>query len=237
MSDDFQNIRKKLLDITKKKVSESVSKDNMIINAISNVEELDKTINVLSGRLREWYALENPEVEDKIKDNEHLVSIVLDDSGEESIMGATFDEDDEKALKAMAVATSGLIQTKQFLLIYLEKTMKEFCPNVLGLAGVTIGARLLREAKSLRRMAILQSGTIQLLGAEKALFRHLRSGARSPKYGHIVNHPVVSNSKTVNRGKAARALADKLSMCARLDFFNGEYKADFYYDELKKKFN
>ena len=234
---DFKELRKRYLDLTKEKVKESVSKDLMIINAINNIEELEKSINVLAGRLREWFSLQNPELERAIDDNEEFINIAVKSEPQDSKMGAKFDEDDENAIKALAASGYGLIQTKTFLLLYLEKTMKELCPNVLALSGPTIGARLLREAGSLKRLASLQSSTVQLLGAEKALFRHIKTGARPPKYGHIINHPVIINAKKSDKGKASRALADKISIAARLDYFKGEFKGESLLEELKKKFN
>jgi nucleolar protein 56 len=232
----FEEIRRRSIESAKQKVKESVSRDQMVINAINNVEELDKSINVLSARLREWFALKNPELERHLTDNEEFVKVVLVSADEPTIMGAKLEEDDDHAIKAMAVAAQGLIETKYFLLLYLEKVMGQVCRNVLVLAGPTIGAKLLREAKSLKRLASLQSSTIQLLGAEKALFRHIKTGSRPPKYGYIVNHPVVTAAKKEDRGKAARALADKLSIAARLDYFKGEFLAESLLRDLEKRF-
>ncbi len=236
---DVQVLRKKAIDLAKSKVKESVSKDVMIINAINNIEEIDRTINVFASRLREWFMLKNPELENAVSDNEYFIKVVLseDPSLSDSVMGAVLDKDDEHAIKAVAAMSQGLVETKTFLLLYLEKTMNSYCRNVLVLAGATIGARLLRDAKSLKRLASLQSSTIQLLGAEKALFRHIKTGAKSPKYGHIVNHPLIINAKKDDKGKAARALADKLSVAARVDYFKGEFIADKYLADLKKRFN
>lgn len=183
--------------------------------------------------------IKNPELENAVSDNEYFIKVVLSDdsSVSDSVMGAVLDQDDEHAIKALAAIAQGLVETKTFLLLYLEKIMRAYCNNVLTLAGPTIGARLLREAKSLKRLASLQSSTIQLLGAEKALFRHIKTGAKSPKYGHIVNHPVIINAKKDDKGKAARALADKLSMAARVDYFKGDFIADKYLADLKKRFN
>jgi len=237
-AEDFQKLREKAISLAKVKVKESVSKDLMIINAINNIEEIEKTVNVFASRLRDWFMIKNPELEDAISDNEYFVKVVLSDepiSG--SVMGAVLDQDDEHAIKALAAITQGMIETKTFLLLYLEKVMGDYCKNILYLAGPTIGAKLFRDAKSLKRFASLQSSTIQLLGAEKALFRHIKTGAKPPKYGHIVNHPLIINAKKDDKGKAARALADKLSMAARVDYFKGEFIADKYLADLKKKFN
>ncbi|MGV8168898.1 MAG: hypothetical protein ACP5N3_02475 [Candidatus Nanoarchaeia archaeon] len=237
MAADFEEIRRKALELTKEKVKDSYSKDLMIINAINNIEELERNINSMAGRLREWFMIKNPELEDSIEDNERFVKTVLEAEDLKSEMGAVFDSEDESAVKALALITQGMIETKAFLLLYLEKTMKVHCKNVYFLAGPTIGAKLFREAKSLKRMASLQSSTIQLLGAEKALFRHIKTGARSPKYGYIVNHPVVINAKREDKGKAARALADKLSIAARLDYFKGEFLGEKFFKELQERFN
>jgi nucleolar protein 56 len=112
--------------------------------------------------------------------------------------------------------------------------MKNYCPNVLELAGATIGAKLIELAKSLKRMALLPASTVQLLGAEKALFRHLKLKTKSPKYGVIFQHPLIQNAKRSERGKMARRLADKLSLCARLDYFKGEFKAKEYRKMLEQ---
>jgi nucleolar protein 56 len=237
MAINFEELRKKALVLAKDKIKDSYSKDLMIINCINNIEELEKSINSLASRLREWFMIKNPEVEDSIEDNENFIKVVLEGGESLSEMGAVLDKDDESAINALALITQGLVETKTFLLIYLEKTMSAYCKNVYILAGPTIGAKLLREARGLKRLASLQSSTIQLLGAEKALFRHIKTGARSPKYGHLVNHPIVINAKREDKGKAARALADKLSIAARLDYFKGEFLADKYFKDLQKRFN
>ncbi len=119
---------------------------------------------------------------------------------------------------------------------YLQKVMQKYCPNLLELAGITTGAKLIELAKSLKRLAMLPASTIQLLGAEKALFRHIKTGSRSPKYGVIFQHPLIQKGKRNERGKIARSLADKLSLCCRLDYFKGEFKAKEYKEKLEKKF-
>lgn len=237
MTIDFEELRQRALKETKKDIKDSVEKDLMIVHVINNIEELEKSINVLAGRLREWFQVENPELERKIEDNEEFANYVFNYSKELSDMGNTFDTEDLNAVKGLAAGISGLVHTKKFLTTYLEKTMNDVCPNVLTLAGVTIGAKLIREARSLKRLASLQSGTLQLLGAEKALFRHIKTGARSPKYGYIINHQVVSKAKKEDKGKAARALADKLSIAARLDYFKGEMQGEALLSDLIKKFN
>ena len=95
--------------------------------------------------------------------------------------------------------------------------MEEIAPHTLKIAGNIIGARLIEKAGSLKRLAELPSSTIQILGAEKALFRHLQSNARPPKFGVIFAHENISSSKA--KGKAARQLAAKISMASKKDYF------------------
>jgi nucleolar protein 56 len=237
MDKHFEELRKKALIDVKEKIKESVNKDLMIINAINNIEELEKSFNVIVGRLREWFLLKNPELEKKVEDNERIVEIILKQEYSKTEMGSDLEPRDEEAILSLALLAQAMTKTKEFLSDYLDETMNNHCKNILALAGATIGAKLLREAGSLKRLASLQSGTVQLLGAEKALFRHIKTGARPPKHGHIINHPIVNGAINQEKGKAARALADKITMCARLDYFKGEFTGHKYFEELKNKFN
>lgn len=237
MTHNFKELREKALIDVKEKIKKSVNKDLMILNAINNIEELEKSFNVIVGRLREWIMLKNPELERKVEDNQKFTEIIITQEYSKTQMGATLDPRDEEAILSLAMLAQGISKTKEFLTIYLEETMAEHCKNLLALAGTNIGAKLLREANSLKKLASIQSGTIQLLGAEKALFRHIKTHARPPKHGYIVNHPVVTNASQSDKGKAARALADKLSIAARLDYFKGEFLGHKYLEELKIKFN
>ncbi len=240
----FDDFYKNNLELTKNAVKESVSEDLLIIQTISNVNELDKIINILTKRLREWYALYFPEFEHKFTNNEKFAELILTKSKKELIkefnlkdtMGADLDRLHLGEMQLLAKQISNLNLLRQEHENYLEKVMKKYCPNILELAGTTIGAKLVELGKGLKHLALLPSSTIQLLGAEKALFRHIKTGSRSPKYGIIINHPIIQKAKKSDKGKAARSLADKLSLCARLDFFKGEFKAKEYRKELEGKF-
>ena len=150
-------------------------------------------------------------------------------------MGGSLDKKDVEQMLVMAKEIERLVELRVSHEKYLEKIMKKYCPNLLELAGVTIGAKLLEIGKGLKRLALLPASTIQLLGAEKALFRHLKTGARSPKHGIIVNHALVQKSQRSKRGKMARMLADKLALCCRLDYFKGKFMAKEYAKELEGK--
>lgn len=231
---------------TKKKIKEAVSVDNLIINTVSNVDELNKAANLLSKRLREWYALYNPEAEKMITDNEAFSRLVLEktkpqllkESGSnmKETMGADLDKHDLDEIYALA----RLIQSNYTLIRdhkkYLEKILRRECPNFLEIAGVQVAAQLILHAKSIRNLATMTASKIQLLGAEKALFRHLKTGAKVPKHGVIIQHTLVSRAKSKEKGKVARSLADKLSMAIKVDFFKGKPIAQKLISELEKKY-
>ena len=119
---------------------------------------------------------------------------------------------------------------------YLDKLMDELMPNTKSIAGTTISAKLLEHAGSLKHLSELPSTTVQLFGAEKALFRHLHSNAKCPKYGLLHEHPLIPKTKRKDHGKAARALADKISIAAKVDYFKGEFVGDKLKAQIEKKF-
>jgi len=232
------------LELTKKRIKESVSEDLLIIQAISNVIELDRICNILVKRLREWYSWYLPEFSKSIEDNEKFVELVVKKNKKELMkeirvkesMGADLGKEDVGEMLLLGKEVLGLYKLRKKHGGYLEKVMKKYCPNLLELAGVLIGAKLIELGKGLKRLALLPSSTVQLLGAEKALFRHIKTGSKSPKYGVIINHPIIQRAGKKDKGKAARTLADKLSLCARLDYFKGEFKAKEYKKELEERF-
>jgi nucleolar protein 56 len=238
------DLRKKNLEIAKKAVKDSVNPDLFIINCVNNVEELQRIANNLSKRLREWYSLYFPELDKKILEHDNYVKLVLKADKKELVrelrlkdeMGAHFEMRDLEPVLSLASAISDLMRESHLLEEYLDKTMKAYCPNLTYLAGSLIGGKLLREAGSLKRLAMMRSSTIQLLGAEKALFRHIRTGAKPPKYGYLLQHQLVQKAKRQDRGKAARALADKIFLAVRIDYFKGTFIADKLLRELEAKF-
>nr|MCK4929939.1 NOP58 family protein [Nanoarchaeota archaeon] len=244
MNKELSNLRKKNLELARKAVKDSVNPDLFIINSISNIEELQRIINLMTKRLREWYSLYFPELDKKIHDNQAFVKLILKKDKKSLLkelkikksMGYELKKQDLEPVLSVAKVVNGLIKEKESLGKYLEKTMKFYCPNTLTLAGALIGAKLLKGAGSLKKLAMMRSSTIQLLGAEKALFRHIRTGAKPPKHGYILKHSLVQKAKKSDKGKAARALADKIFIVARTDYFKGKYIADKLLKELEVRF-
>ena len=224
----FKLFRDKNIEITKRQIKASVTDDQLIIQTISAIEDTKKTINTLSKRLREWYGLYLPEL--KTEDNHHFTDLVLEKKKSEilaylkrnSSMGADLEKADLQPVFDLAKQISALFQFIAYQETYLTKLMTRHCPNLSTLATPLVGAKLLNQASGLKHLSEFPSSTIQLLGAEEALFRHLKTGANSPKYGFLFQHPLILATPNKLRGKAARALSDKIAIATKIDYFKGE---------------
>ena len=211
---------------------ESAGEDKHLIQAINSIEEIDDSISKMIERIREWYALYFPEM-DTIKNNETYIKLISQNLTKEEILKAKPDafpqdiidleddinEIDLEMMNSYARSIYELQQTRKNIEEYIDKKMEEIAPNLRLLVGSTLGAKLISHAGGIKRLAMYPSSTIQIMGAEKALFRHLKSGDRPPKYGLIYQHPQVRGAKWWNRGKIARMLSGKISLAVRRDVF------------------
>jgi nucleolar protein 56 len=245
MISNFDKNRKKhredCFKFTAKKLQSSVNNDNFIVQAISEINELDKLVNTLSRRLHEYTGLYLPELYTRINNNKTFARLIATKTRKELIkdiniefsVGADLDEKNVLPIKELAKQVYSLFELRDNTEKYLENILKNYMPNVHSMLGTMIAAKMIMIAGSLRQIALFPASTIQMLGAETALFRHLKTGAKCPKYGFIFMHPLVAKAK--NKGKAARMLADKISIAARIDYFKGDFKADVLMKELEKK--
>lgn len=202
-----------------------------IAKAINSIKDFNETINILNERLRDWYALHFPELIERVDDEEFLRlisrwgkrgSISLEEDIKADSVGGDISDDEARLYRELAQI---IITQKTFrseLTEYLEMKMETEAPSLTTLVGPKLGAELIAQAGSLKKLALMPSSTIQLLGAEKSLFRHLKKGTPPPKHGHILQHPYVHRSPPGTRGKAARLLANKVAIAARVDYFKGE---------------
>jgi len=225
---DLAKLREKNLQITKQKLKESIHEDNLIIQSINNYEELNKILNTLVKRLREWYELYNPEFSKETYDNESFVKYL---KKEKSEMGGNLKKEDVDIIFELKEKIKELYDLEHTEEKYLDSLMDSSCKNLKTVAGTLIGARLIGKAGSLKKLALMPASTIQLLGAEKALFRHIKTKAKCPRHGLIHEHPFILQSKNQFRGKIARQFADKISLAVKIDYFKGEFKGD----KLKKE--
>ncbi len=226
-------------DLTKEAIKNAVTDEFLIIETINAIDDLSRVENMLTKRLRNWFALLNPEYEHVEADNEKLVERIHHKKTEKrkGSMGADLHVSDQEPIIELASEIEKIRHTKIKQEHYLEKVMNRFCPNVTAVAGGVIGARLLVHTRSLQRLAMMPASTVQLLGAEQALFRHLRTGAKSPRHGLILAHPLLVSAPQAMHGKIARALADKISIAAKIDFFKGTFIGDALRKALEEKFS
>ena len=225
----------------------SASEDKHLIQAINSIDEIDESISKLIERIREWYALYFPEM-DIIKNNETYVKLISQNKTKEAIVkakpdafpteiidiGEDIDSNDLEIMNNYANSIYELQKSRKNIEEYIDKKMEAIAPNLRLLVGSTIGAKLISHAGGLKRLAMYPSSTVQIMGAEKALFRHLKSGDRPPKYGLIYQHPQVRGAKWWNRGKIARMLAGMISHAARRDIFTKTFDENVS-DEFKLK--
>ena len=226
----------------------SQEEDKLLIQAINSVDDIDESISKLVERIRDWYTIYFPEM-DTIGSNETYIKLIALSENREDIMenfkdqfsedidyssGADIEEDDLKMLKSFAESIYSLQKSRKELETYIDSKMEAIAPNLRDLLGATLGAKLIAHIGSIKRLATYPASVIQIMGAEKAIFRHLKTGERPPKHGLIFQHPSVRGAKWWNRGKIARNLALKITLAVRKDVFSGEYDPSIAEDYLKK---
>lgn len=240
----FEKLRKQSISNVKRKIKESVSKDNLIIQTINSIDDIDKVSNSLVTRLREWYSLYNPEFSKWMFNQEKFTELIISKDKKTLLkeikinrsMGADLEKKDVDIISFFAKQINSLYKTKGTLQEYLENIMSSYCPNLRTVSGTLLGAKLMSRAGSLKRLALMPASTIQVLGAEKALFRHMKTGAKPPRHGIIIKHPLISSAKQKEHGKRARTLADKISIAVKVDYFKGKFIGDALNKEIQKKF-
>jgi len=226
-------------------------RDLLVAQAILTLDDLDKVINLFMGRMREWYGIHFPELDRLVEKHETYARLVLELGQKENFrpeklekeeipeqkakqivksaetsLGADLSDSDLAQIQSLSKDILDLYKLREKLEDYLDDTMSEVAPNMKSLVGSLLGARLIALAGGLENLARKPASTIQVLGAEKALFRSLKTGARPPKHGLIFQDTLLHDAKRWQRGKIARALAGKLAIAARADAFGGRLIGD-----------
>jgi len=218
--------------------------DVMIIQAVSLLEDLDKELNNYAMRLKEWYSWHFPELLKVVPENlvyaqlvsligmrqnvkklkmDKLTEIVPEEVAQEIkeaaeiSMGTEITDQDIEYITTLAKEVIQITEYRQNLAEYLKNRMAAVAPNLTMLVGELVAAKLISHAGSLMNLAKLPASTIQILGAEKALFRALKTKKATPKYGLIYNASIVGSAKTNIKGKVSRTLANKCALCVRYD--------------------
>jgi len=210
--------------LSKKLMSGAIGKDKLIIQASNALEEMAKISNTLLMRTTEWFSLHYPELKEN---NEKIAELIAEHGRREnwprfkSSLGVEMDEKDESMVQKFASLASEAHSQKTLLEKYVKKSLKQIAPNFSSLVEPLLAARVLAAAGSLEKLAKMSASSIQIIGAEKALFRHLRKKGRAPKYGMIYVSNWIQNAPEERRGKVARVLATKLMVAVRIDYFSG----------------
>lgn len=244
---DAMGILKKFaMELSKIKVGEvSAKRDAHVAQSVNAMDELDKIINLMGSRLREWYGLHFPELDAMIQNLSTYCDIVLvgarDSMNEEALKktgmpeervgeivntarssnGGDITPENLAIAQQLATGIKNLISLRTALTSHLESEMDAVAPNVKEILGSTIGARMIAKTGSLEKLSLMAASTIQVIGAEKALFRALKTGSRPPKHGIIFQHSMVHSAPKWQRGKIARAIASKVAIAARIDMHKG----------------
>jgi nucleolar protein 56 len=244
--------------------------DNMIIQAIALLDQLDKDVNLFSMRIREWYGYHFPELVKLVPDNHQyarvaqfigdkdsldedklpdLAVILEDDStlaqnildAARGSMGSSLSDIDMLNISAFAVRVISIAEYRKSLISYLSEKMNLVAPNLAALLGDRIGARLISHAGSLTNLSKYPASTVQILGAEKALFRALKTKGNTPKvcdihymlrmgvdsinfqYGLIYHSTFIGRAGPKYKGRISRFLANKCSIASRIDCYSGMF--------------
>ena len=232
--------------------------DTMIVQAIGLLDELDKEVNTYSMRVREWFGWHFPELGKIISDNlQYIQSVkkmgvrnniqsmdfsdILSEDVEgamkdvcEVSMGTEISEEDVLNIGSLCEQVMSLTEYRGQLYEYLKNRMAAIAPNLTVMVGELVGARLIAHAGSLMNLAKQPASTVQILGAEKALFRALKTKHDTPKYGLIYHASLIGQAAPKNKGKMSRVLAAKTALAVRVDALGDNVEATIGYDNRAK---
>lgn len=197
-------------------------KDTDLLQMVRMLDELDEVINLLTERLTEWYQSTTPDSSRKYNKaaSKKFIQTVV--------------KSKNPSMKQVAREILSLTNLRTQLMKDVSRKADEVIPNMSALVGGLVAARLVSRAGGLTLISRMAASSIQVLGAESALFSHIRAGTPSPKHGLIFQHRRVHNAPRDVRGKLARILASKLAIAARLDAFRGELDEAFLADANEK---
>ena len=223
-------------------VSEASSREDLhLVNAIQALDELDRFLNITTERTMEWYSLHFPELQDILKDNLALAKLIIEIGRRGTFDEETLEKQGFGGKKAEAIMLAvrkvqgrdhlreghapgivGLAELavktaaeREKLAEAVESTMNKIAPNITQVAGATIGARLIAQGRRTREDGEAAREHHPGPGAEKALFRAIRTGSRPPKHGILFQHEAVHMAPKWQRGKIARTLANKIAIAAQ----------------------
>lgn len=237
------------------KISKSLTEDKNIIQAIEALDDVNESLNLLSERLKEWFGVYAPDsdllgeefAEFAVLKTSSVAKGNTESESTESKFLSILDADfpissaaplsytEANLIGSFASDICNLYKRRSDLESYIYSKMKSVAPTLSSVAGESLGARLISMAGSLKRLSNLPSSTVQVMGADKSLFKHKRSRAPSPKHGIIFNHNAVGNSPPQIRGKMAKILSSHISLAARIDYYSGVFNPEIS-ESMNSKF-
>jgi len=245
---DKEEIREKAISQTREELQKSVEKDQLLVKAVKQLDQVSQDFQDEVEALRDWYSLHFPELEDEISDDEQLIKI-LEKYGvkrseikpfaemAETSTGTVLGEEDRQLIEQTVSNLSSMRELKEDLEDYVETGASDEFPNLSGFLGPLLATRLISLAGSLDDLAKKPASTVQMLGAEKALFRYLHGEGTPPKHGIIFRHHFVKSLPEEKRGKMARFMANKAVMAARIDNYGDEDKSKGLRKEAQEKYS
>jgi nucleolar protein 56 len=239
-----QLMQKVMVELGKLRTREPLPADRFIVQAVRALDDTIEMINLTSERLHEWYGLHFPELADYARE-ERYARLIAEKGDRETIqdaldlqlesVGSELEEKDLEVVRGFASSLIQLYEEKARLEAYIADRMEEAAPNITSIVGASLGARLISIAGGLKRLSRMPAGTVQLLGAEKALFAHLRQGKRPPKHGVIFQHPTVHRAPYWQRGNISRTMGSKLAIASKVDYFKGEFIGDKLNEDIARR--
>ena len=249
--------RARLLSLAKESVGTAYSgAEHSVIQAIASYNELEKSRNLVHEKLEEWYGIFFPELrlanqatyakfviefgkDKKAADQARLAELLGGAAAQVSALASTSigrepTEEEFAQMKALAELELSIAAAEEKLDRYLEASTKKLMPNITYLIDYKIAAELLGKAGSLAKLSMMPSGTIQLLGAEKALFKHIKFGSKPPKYGALFKLQQVGGASKFSRGRIARLYATKIAIASRADAISKNFIADKLKEQIDK---
>jgi nucleolar protein 56 len=261
VDDSISKLRQFATEYSSLKVKETSERlDLHIVQAVNALDEIDEIINTIGTRMREWYGLHFPELDNLIQNidtyayivknsksrteitKEMLLATDLQENKAEIIIdiasksrGGQISQESQPILTDISSRVIELSALRDNLAKMIESSMEVLAPNLKNMLTAVIGARLISRAGSLPRLAVLPASTIQILGAEKALFRSLKTGSSPPKHGLLFQHPLIHSAPKWQRGKIARALSAKIAIAARIDEYRHATIDNSILENLQKR--
>ncbi|MDY6770309.1 MAG: NOP5/NOP56 family protein, partial [Candidatus Nanohaloarchaea archaeon] len=224
------------MELAQQALQDAGGRDQLLVQAVRALEDLDEINNELAERLRPWHGQHFPELAEEIDSHDRFAGLVAehaDRAGMEDYEEIAADSTgipltgrDAAMLEEFAAHLRDSHALRESLEDYVEELAEEVVPNLAAVVGPVLAARLVSLAGSLEELAKMPSSTVQVLGAEKAMFRHMEEGGAAPKHGVLFMHEYVRKVPGDQQGKMARVLANKASIAARIDQYDGEFRGD-----------